>query len=149
MWTRNNDAPFFYHSETNHPCFTRPYRGLCSRFFSVQVDRKNISPDVDNTDYDKSASVDVIDGTTAKPRGPYSGAMGYFGLGNGATHFNVIIRTAVVTPTKGGSSESMRKVSIGCGGAIVKDSEPMEEYEEMRAKGSVVCNAVARAIRKQ
>ena len=114
----------------------------------VEVDRE-VDSKVDSELEDVSSRVlntETIDGTKATPRGPYSGSLGYFGLGNGASHLNVIIRTAVMTPSS--SFPGNTKISIGCGGAIVKDSDPMGEYEEMRAKGSVVVSAVERAINK-
>lgn len=48
---------------------------------------------------------------------------------------NIIIRTAVV------DSDS---VEIGAGGAIVLQSEPEEEYAEMRLKASALIHAIGK-----
>eukprot|EP00804_Cyclotella_cryptica_P015653 CCRYP_003652-RA/>CCRYP_003652-RA protein AED:0.21 eAED:0.21 QI:0/-1/0/1/-1/1/1/0/689 len=76
-------------------------------------------------------------------RGPYSGCLGYISL-NGCMDMNIIIRTAVLTP-----SESFDKltevwqVSIGCGGAITALSNSNDEYEEMLLKSRAVRAAIS------
>lgn len=65
-------------------------------------------------------------------RGPYSGCLGYLSV-NGCMDFNIIIRTAVVTP---------EKVTIGAGGAITILSQNQDEYEEMLLKASSVVESV-------
>jgi len=93
----------------------------------------------------KIRTMDIIENEVegvGRGRGPYSGSLGWFGLGNGAAVLNVVIRTAVVSPNE---EEGGNLISVGCGGAIVKDSDCEEEYNEMMAKGSVVVSAVERA----
>lgn len=62
----------------------------------------------------------------------YSGSLGFIGVNN-TFSLNIIIRTAVVTDTE---------VTIGAGGAIVLQSDPEEEYEEMRLKASALLGAI-------
>ncbi len=80
----------------------------------------------------KKRTMEIIDELEGEARGPYSGAIGYLGLGGGCD-LSVAIRTIVV------DGES---TSIGAGGAIVVQSDPEEEYEEMLLKA----RAPARAI---
>jgi para-aminobenzoate synthetase len=58
------------------------------------------------------------------PRGPYSGALGYFST-NGTADFSVVIRTLTFHPNK---------VHYGTGGAIVALSIPTTEYTETQTK---------------
>jgi para-aminobenzoate synthetase len=62
-------------------------------------------------------------------RGPYAGSLGYLSV-NGCMDMNIIIRSAIVTPTTDGS----QKISIGAGGAITALSETQDEYDEMLLK---------------
>jgi len=71
-------------------------------------------------------------------RGPYSGCLGYISL-NGSMDMNIIIRTAVLTPTEHGDEWNVR---VGAGGAITALSESSDEYEEMMLKASAVLGAV-------
>ena len=70
-------------------------------------------------------------------RGPYSGSLGYLSV-NGCMDMNIIIRSAVVTPTRDGG----QKISVGAGGAITALSETEDEYEEMLLKARAVVQAV-------
>lgn len=70
-------------------------------------------------------------------RGPYSGCLGYLSV-NGCMDMNIIIRSAVVTPTAGGGQH----IQIGAGGAITALSDIEEEYHEMMLKTRAVREAV-------
>jgi para-aminobenzoate synthetase len=64
-----------------------------------------------------------------RPRGVYSGALGWIGV-DGAADFSVVIRTAVV--------EQDGQVSIGAGGAITYLSDADREWEEVLQKVSAL-----------
>ncbi|WP_236073034.1 aminodeoxychorismate synthase component I [Streptomyces tardus] len=85
----------------------------------------------------KLRTMEIIDRLEGRPRGLYSGSIGYFGLGGGAD-LNIVIRTAVRT---GG------RWSVGAGGAIVLGSDPYAELEEMRLKSRAPVHAVLAAAR--
>jgi para-aminobenzoate synthetase len=70
-------------------------------------------------------------------RGPYAGSLGYLSV-NGCMDMNIIIRSAVVTPTETGG----QKISIGAGGAITALSETQDEYDEMLLKARAVVQSV-------
>jgi len=80
----------------------------------------------------KRRTMEIIDRLEGEARGPYSGAIGWFGLG-GACDLSVAIRTIVLD----GSS-----ARIGAGGAIVALSDPEREYEEMLLKASATAPAL-------
>jgi para-aminobenzoate synthetase len=80
----------------------------------------------------KKRTMEIIDELEQEPRGVYSGAIGYLGLGGGCD-LNVVIRTIVsdgVTTT------------IGAGGAIVAQSDPEDEYQEMLLKARALMHAI-------
>lgn len=72
----------------------------------------------------KRRTMEIIDELEGAARGVYSGAIGWFGRG-GACDLSVAIRTIVLDG---------ELASIGAGGAIVVDSDPAEELEEMLLK---------------
>jgi para-aminobenzoate synthetase len=80
----------------------------------------------------KRRTMEILDRLEAGPRGVYSGAIGYFGLGGGCD-LSVVIRTIVLT-------EGVAR--IGIGGAIVTQSEPQAELEEALLKGLAPARAV-------
>lgn len=80
----------------------------------------------------KLRTMRILDELEGRPRGVYSGAVGHFGLA-GTADLSVVIRTAVV---HGGL------LTVGAGGAIVLDSDPREEYDEMLLKAAVPLRAL-------
>jgi para-aminobenzoate synthetase len=80
----------------------------------------------------KRRTMEILDRLEGEARGPYSGAIGWLGLG-GACDLSVAIRTIVVD----GSA-----ARIGAGGAIVALSDPEQEYEEMLLKASAAAAAL-------
>jgi para-aminobenzoate synthetase len=80
----------------------------------------------------KLRTTEILDALEGAPRGVYSGAIGWLGLG-GAADLSVAIRTIVLA---GG------RATVGAGGAIVLDSDPEREYEEMLLKAAAPLRAV-------
>jgi para-aminobenzoate synthetase len=82
----------------------------------------------------KLRTMEIIDELEGEARGPYSGAIGYLGLGGGCD-LSVAIRTVVL------DGES---ATIGAGGAIVLDSDPEREHAEMLLKAAAPLAAMGR-----
>jgi para-aminobenzoate synthetase len=80
----------------------------------------------------KLRTMDIIDATERVARGVYSGAIGYFGLGGGCD-LSVTIRTIVLDGDN---------ATIGAGGAIVLQSDPEREFEEMLLKAAAPLRAI-------
>jgi len=80
----------------------------------------------------KLRTVELLEGLEGRARGVYSGAIGYFGLGGGCD-LSVTIRTVVLDG---------ERASVGAGGAIVLQSDPEREYEEMLLKAAAPLRAI-------
>jgi para-aminobenzoate synthetase len=80
----------------------------------------------------KLRTMEILDELEGEARGPYSGAIGYLGLG-GACDLSVAIRTIVLDG---------ELATIGAGGAIVVDSDPAAEIEEMLLKAAAPAAAL-------
>ncbi len=80
----------------------------------------------------KIRAMEIINQLEGIPRGPYAGAVGYFGL-NGNADFAITIRTLVC-------DGNQAKIQAGAG--IVHDSLPTNEYYECENKAQALLNAL-------
>jgi len=79
----------------------------------------------------KLRTMEILDRIEGRARGIYSGALGYFSA-SGSADLSVVIRTAVI---------DANVMSVGAGGAIVLDSQPEAEFDEMVLKAAVALKA--------
>ncbi len=84
----------------------------------------------------KLRTMEIIDDMERVARGAYSGALGYFGV-DGTVDLSIVIRTIVLRPGA---------TTIGAGGAIVMQSDPEEEFEEILLKARAPMAAIAQAV---
>jgi para-aminobenzoate synthetase len=84
----------------------------------------------------KLRTMEIIDDIEREARGVYSGAIGYFGL-DGSVDLSIVIRTIVMRPGA---------TTIGAGGAIVMQSDPQEEFDEILLKAHAPMAAIAQAV---
>jgi para-aminobenzoate synthetase len=84
----------------------------------------------------KKRTMEIIDELERQARGVYSGAIGYLGL-CGGSDLNIVIRTIVI------DGES---ATIGAGGAIVMQSDPDDEFQEMLLKAEALIKAIALSV---
>jgi para-aminobenzoate synthetase len=84
----------------------------------------------------KLRTMGIIDETERVARGVYSGAIGYFSL-DGSVDLSIVIRTIVLRPGA---------TTIGAGGAIVMQSDPEEEFEEILLKARAPMAAIAQVV---
>jgi para-aminobenzoate synthetase len=84
----------------------------------------------------KLRTMGIIDDIERQARGVYSGALGYFGL-DGSVDLSIVIRTIVMRPGV---------TTIGAGGAIVMQSDPEEEFDEILLKARAPMRAITQAV---
>ncbi len=82
----------------------------------------------------KVRAMEIINELEPAPRGPYSGAVGYFGF-NGNMDFCITIRTITV-------ARNILSLQVGAG--IVYDSSPEKEYQETLNKAAAMRQAINR-----
>ncbi len=83
----------------------------------------------------KVRAMQIINTLEPDSRGPYAGAVGYFGF-NGNSDTCITIRTVMV---KGG------RATVQAGAGIVADSKPEKEYQETKNKAAGMLEAIRRA----
>jgi anthranilate synthase component 1 len=82
----------------------------------------------------KIRAMEIISELEPTPRGPYAGAVGYFGF-NGNMDFCITIRTITIADSR---------LSIQVGAGIVADSSPEGEYDETLRKATAMLKAIER-----
>ena len=111
----------------------------------ITVVRGRLRPDADAIDCIRAAfpagsmsgapklrTLEIIDRLEGRPRGVYSGALGFLSV-NGTADLSIVIRTLVASP---------HGLTVGAGGAIVAASDPEAELAEMRLKARALLEAV-------
>jgi para-aminobenzoate synthetase component I len=83
----------------------------------------------------KIEAMKIIDSLEPVKRGIYSGAIGFLDF-TGPMDLNIVIRTVVVTS---------ERATVGVGGAVVLDSDPLGEYHETLDKARALIDALRKA----
>jgi para-aminobenzoate synthetase len=87
----------------------------------------------------KLRSMQILQRLEPEPRGVYSGALGYLGLGGGID-LNIVIRTAVLCDGV---------ATVGSGGAVTVRSAPEEEWREMLVKAGPILDVLHDFTRRE
>jgi para-aminobenzoate synthetase len=101
----------------------------------------------------KQRTLEILEALEKRPRGIYSGSIGYVSANGQHADWNVIIRTAVWERRRNANGvdapEGSWGVSIGVGGAIVAHSDPQDEYEETLLKARSVIESIREALQAE
>ena len=90
----------------------------------------------------KLSTMNILDHLEeGRARGLYSGAVGYLGA-DGSADLAVVIRTLVCDHL----ADGRWRLGLGLGGAITADSDPQEEWDEVRTKSVGVLGALGSAF---
>jgi para-aminobenzoate synthetase len=117
--------------ETVHQLVSSVRGRLCPEAAALDAVRSCFPPG-SMTGAPKRRTTEILDRLEGAPRGVYSGAIGWLGLG-GAADLAVAIRTIVLAG---------HRATIGAGGAVVLQSRPEREYEEMLLKAAAPLRAI-------
>jgi para-aminobenzoate synthetase len=111
----------------------------------ITIVRGRLRPDADALDCVRAAfpagsmsgapklrTLEIIDRLEGRPRGVYSGTLGFLSV-NGTADLSIVIRTLVASPDG---------LTVGAGGAIVAASDPEDELAEMLLKARPLLEAV-------
>ncbi|MBP2001240.1 para-aminobenzoate synthetase [Paenibacillus shirakamiensis] len=93
---------------------------------------RKVFPGGSMTGAPKKRSMEIIRELEGRRRGIYSGSIGFVSV-QGSADLNIVIRTIV---------QEKDRLTIGVGGAIVIDSDPNEEYEEILLKARALVEAI-------
>src|SRR5690606_31083364 len=85
----------------------------------------------------KVRAMEIIEELENDRRGPYGGAVGYFGAGGAMDHC-IALRTALV------KDETMH---IQAGAGVVADSDPESEHQECRNKARALVRSAEEAVK--
>jgi para-aminobenzoate synthetase len=97
---------------------------------------RNAFPGGSMTGAPKTRTLRFIDELEGRPRGVYSGSLGWLG-NDGAVDLSIVIRTIVAN--KG-------RLSMGVGGGVVAASTPEGEFDEMLLKAAASIKSVVIAL---
>jgi para-aminobenzoate synthetase component I len=113
------ELPNLFHMVSQVSCQLRPDVGLAAILRATY-------PSGSITGAPKIRAMEIIDELEPTRRGPYTGALGYFGL-RGGLDLSIAIRTALLMPDK---------LVLHVGGGVVADSTAERELEETEEKAA-------------
>ncbi len=122
-----------------HPTVFQLVSTVCGRLAEGQSPLSAVRacfPGGSMTGAPKLRTMELLETAEGRARGIFSGALGYLGA-DGAMDLGMVIRTLVY---------SNGRFSVGCGGAILAESDPEEEFTEAMLKAWAPMRAVELAV---